>query len=380
MNILVVSDGYPTEEYKMSGLFQFDQAVALAEQGNNIAFFSINLRSIRKWRKWGLYKTKIKGVTVYNISLPIGAVPHQVFSNIAGMCFEMLYKRAMNDGWNFDIIHAHFWDMAYVCAKHKKAGVPLIVTEHFSGLMKDTIDPSIRNMASYAYHTADKVIAVSRQLSQVIKREFDVESIYVPNAIDNKLFKYQRRVHDDSFNIIFVGNLIPRKCPEMLIDAFYDAFYSIENNIKAKLILCGEGVCREECEAKIAKYGIQDEVKLLGMCSRVQIANVLSESDLFVLPSKAETFGVVYIEAMFCGLPVIATKCGGPEGFVNDSNGILIDVDSKEQLSQALVYMYENKHLFSRSDISIQAQKEFSAAEVAGMLESIYKNEKARCS
>lgn len=82
-----------------------------------------------------------------------------------------------------------------------------------------------------------------------------------------------------------------------------------------------------------------------------KIAEQLSKSDCFVLASQSETFGVAYIEALAMGVPVIATKCGGPEGFVNENNGIMIDVDSESQLIEAMKYMYNNSDKYDREEI-----------------------------
>ena len=77
--------------------------------------------------------------------------------------------------------------------------------------------------------------------------------------------------------------------------------------------------------------------------TRDKIAEILRASDCFVLPSKLETFGVVYIEAMACGVPVNATRCGGPESFVDDWNGALIAINDHEALVNSLKYMLENQ-------------------------------------
>ncbi|NLE93381.1 MAG: glycosyltransferase family 4 protein, partial [Chloroflexi bacterium] len=105
---------------------------------------------------------------------------------------------------------------------------------------------------------------------------------------------------------------------------------------------------------------------------REEIAARMQESAVFVLASRAETFGVVYIEAMASGLPVIATKCGGPEGFVNTENGVLIEIDDLKGLIYAMQHMITKQHLYNREEISRAAQVRFSTNAVANLLMSIY--------
>ena len=96
------------------------------------------------------------------------------------------------------------------------------------------------------------------------------------------------------------------------------------------------------------------------------------ESDVFVLASRGETFGVVYIEAMSAGLPVIATTCGGPEDFVDESNGILVPVNDVEALTDALIKIYKTANNYDRSNISRLTQQKFSPKTIASQLTDVY--------
>jgi L-malate glycosyltransferase len=107
--------------------------------------------------------------------------------------------------------------------------------------------------------------------------------------------------------------------------------------------------------------------------SKKPLQKKLRESDCFVLPSKSETFGVAYMEALACGVPVIATKCGGPEVFVNKSNGLLIPVNDVDTLAVAMKYMYKNITLFDKKKIAKDIKSKFSPEVVANQLLRIYK-------
>jgi len=104
------------------------------------------------------------------------------------------------------------------------------------------------------------------------------------------------------------------------------------------------------------------------------ISKKLKSSDCFVLASQNETFGVVYIEALACGIPVIATKCGGPEEFVSEENGFLVPVDDIDSLVKAMRDIYENSKNYDREKISKVTAGLFSPNEIANRLLEVYKN------
>lgn len=111
----------------------------------------------------------------------------------------------------------------------------------------------------------------------------------------------------------------------------------------------------------------------MGMCSREVIKEKLKSSDCFVLASRSETFGVAYIEALASGVPVIATKCGGPEVFINEENGCMIPVDDFDALVSAMKYMYKNNIRFDREKISAEIKLKFSPECVSKKLLEVYK-------
>ena len=166
-------------------------------------------------------------------------------------------------------------------------------------------------------------------------------AIYIPNIVDTNLFSYANKDNKNTFLFVSVGSLIYGKRMDLTIEAFIDAF---KGSDKVFLTIFGEGPERQKLEELVRINKMEKQIKLMGMQSRKVIADYLKECDCFVLASQTETFGVVYIEAMASGLPVIATKCGGPESFVNEENGVLIPVDNKDALVTAMKNMYSGKY------------------------------------
>ena len=99
---------------------------------------------------------------------------------------------------------------------------------------------------------------------------------------------------------------------------------------------------------------------------------LLQQSDMFVLPSRSETFGVVYIEATACGLPIIATDCGGPKEIVTPQNGVLIPMDDTDALANAILHMTAHLSDYDRQAIAADCQARFSPEVIAKQLTDIF--------
>jgi len=371
MKVLLISRGYPSDKYPTHGIFEFDQAKAIANLGHKVILASIDMRSIRRKRKWGFEKFEKDGVLIYGVNFPIGRGPNFILNFFSTIALRILYRRIEKEQGKPDIMHAHFTRIGYVAAKLKEdVDIPLVITEHSSEMMKQPINNSLKRIANYAYHKADRVIAVSPALSKVIESNFKIDAIYVPNIVDTSNFQYKEKNTRD-FTFITVGNLIYRKRMDLTVEAFSKAFENVDN---VKLMVIGEGEERKKLEDIIKRDKLDKKVVLKGRLDRNAISKYMNQSDCFVLASRAETFGVVYIEAMASGLPVIATKCGGPEGFVNEENGILIPVDDMDALVDAMKWMYENIKIYNKEYISKSIIEKFSYKIVSEKIVEIYKD------
>ncbi len=372
MYTLFIARGYPTDKYKTNGIFEFDQAKALAEQGCKVVYAAIDLRSLRRWRQWGIKREHINGVDIYAINIPLGRVPKNILRKFATIGLNILYNNITQEHGNPDIMHAHFTHSAYIALKLKdETNIPLIITEHSSQINKENINEDLFKIANIAYNKADSLIAVSPTLVNIIYKNFNVNSTYIPNLLDLEIFRYKNKIKDDSFNFVSVGNLIDIKRMDLTIEAFHKAFGS---NPKVTLTIFGQGPKRKMLEDLIKKYSLNSQVKLMGLCSRAKIAEHLAQSDCFVLASQSETFGVAYIEALAMGVPVIATRCGGPEAFVSEDNGLMIDLNNEKQLIEAMQYMYNNIEKYDRKSIGTETKEKFSPETVATKIINVYED------
>lgn len=372
MNILIISNGMPTRQYPLNGIFEWDQAKALASIGHNVTYFALDLRSIRRKRKLGIYKEIKEGICIYTIAWPVGALPMSIFCKIGRKALRILYKKAYATMKKPEIIHAHFTDMGCIAADLAKTEkIPLVITEHSTAIDTKRPNKEIIKCAKHGYLAAEKVIAVSKNLAKKIKSLTGVSCTVIYNIIDpyEMFLDKKNKTHQD-FTYISVSNLIKRKRIDLLIEAFK---LVSEKNKNVYLTIVGDGPERSSLEKQAETLGINNRILFTGRLERSGIAVELDKADCFVLPSDLETFGVVYVEAMMKGLPVIATECGGPEEFVNDKVGIVVNKNDQEELARAMSAIYNQYNLYNPNEIREYAINKFSPTVIAKQITKLYK-------
>lgn len=369
MHILIVARGIPSARSPLLGVFEWDQAKALVEADVKVDFFAVDLRSLRQFRPWGIRHGEKDGVRWHSISIPVGAIPFSCLCWIGTTALQKLYRNVFGDNGHVpDVIHAHFTGIGYMASElATKEKIPLVITEHSSMMVQPTISDSLKRIAEKGYRAANRVIAVSTFLKDCICRHTGVVAKVVPNIVPLE-FHYGKHEHY-GMRFISVANLIPGKRINILLRAFAEMSSSYEDVV---LDIVGDGDQRGDLEILAKELNISDKVNFHGALLRQEIDTLYRDCDCFVLPSAFETFGVVYVEAMAAGLPVIATRCGGPEDFITEENGILVDVDDIEALEQAMLFMYQSRKQFDSMAISQNAMNRFSSKMIAKALVSVY--------
>ena len=379
MNILVVANGIPKHRGEINGIFAFDQAKALSLTGHNVILAVIDTRSIRHKRKYGFSKYVKDGIQVYECSIPVGRVPVDFLLRMIEVGFRIVYSKIREDGVHIDIVHTHFYEMTYAAAHFKeKYGYNLVATEHYSAFLNPVYrdKKGLVRRAAKAYRNVDCLIAVSGALARELELQCKKEVVVIHNILDINSFTMNKpNHHHDNIRFIAIGRLTPQKNYPLLLEAFVKAH---ELNSKVYLDIYGDGELREQLQNKIECANAQDYITLRGAVDRDVLSNEMQNAECFILLSDFETFGVVYIEAIASGLPVIATKCGGPSDFVDDENGVLIECGNCQEAVSAICYMADNYSKFDSKMISEKIKKEFSpqaiAIEILGQYERIKKN------
>lgn len=384
MLTFLLSRGVPTEKYSTNGVFEFDQAKALVQSGCEVVFLALDLRSIRRTRPWGYQSYTKDGVPVRVLSLPLGNLPKKIFYKLGMWGLEKLYGKAVKEFGTPDVLHAHFTDHAYLAAKlSEKEPFKLAVTEHSSLVNQESLPKNIENAAKFAYHKADCLIAVSPALAIKMQQHSQRSVTWIPDMVDTELFTYssehekEKALHQEiemesgSFTFLSCGNLRKIKRMDILIKAFAKAFRDCPG---VSLTICGQGPEEGSLRQLIYELKMQEKIHMVGLRPREEIADRLQNADCFVLASVSETFGVSYLEALSCGVPVVATRCGGPECFVNEHNGLLVEPDDVEELSKAMLTMYCNNGYYNRAAIAEEIRTHYSSEAVADNLMNQYQN------
>lgn len=373
LNVAIVSRGIPTQDNPMNGIFEWDQAQALKRAGVKVTFIVLDLRSLRRKRNWSTTVCVKDGIQIVKGSVPLGNIPASLFYYLGKRKLKKLIDITIAKYGRPDVIHGHFSDIgAIAAAEAKRRDIPCVVTEHSSSINLDILLRRTRFFASRAYSNASLVITVSQSLRTRLSQHFNINSIVIPNVVDTSAIRYQNRQSISILNrkiFVATGNLLYRKGYDVLVSSFA----KLPKN-KAELWIIGDGVEKQKLKTQIKQLGADDNIKLLGFKNRKEISDLYSQADCFVLASRRETFGVVYIEAMLAGVPVIATRCGGPEDFVNSSNGLLVDPENTEQLFEALLKMVHTSDSYSSQSIHDFAVKTFSPEVIAQKLISCYKS------
>lgn len=370
MKVFVISKGMPTEKYPLNGIFEFDQAKALAKVGHDVVMLVIDFRSRTYKRDYGWFSYEKDGVKVFGLSLPLGIYRRAL--PFLQCLLVRLYEKAVKSFGKPDIIHAHFYSIAAIASILKrKFKIPLVVTEHSSKLNRNILGISGLDvkLARKAYQNADRVVAVSNALARNLKNNLNVDAVVIHNIVDVSRFQYVKRTQKSGFTFISIGNLIELKGFDLLVEAFAEAF---KDDKSVKLNIVGAGPEKEKLQHIVNQYDLNNNIVLLDEVGRDKLKVLYPESDAFVLASKSETFGVVFIEAMATGLPVIATDCGGPSDFVNEQNGYLIPVNDKKSLVDALMKMRNNAYDFNSLEISEMCVRKFSPENIGNALTNLY--------
>lgn len=378
MYILMIARGIPSDKYPQWGCFEKDQAEALASIGHKVIVMSLDGRFLLHRRKIGLEHQQINGVEYYDYYLYpqklTDILSHALTLYIQDNLIQNLYRIIEKKHGKPDIIFGQmFINTRMGICLSQKYNIPIVGIEHLGRFNDANLDNwgHTKKDAEYTYHNIHTAIAVSHKLKESLYRHFSITADVVPNLL-GKEFYYTAPNNNEAFTIVSVGRLDHGKGFDLLIQALLKIKDKLPQNWQVKII--GSGEWRDILQREINTSNLQNNIVLLGQKNKQEIVQLLQQSDLFVLPSRSETFGVVYIEAMACGLPIIATDCGGPRDIVTKDNGLLIPNEDVDALGEAILYMVENIDKYDRKAIAEDCQARFSPKVVAKQLTQIFED------
>ncbi|OIQ05082.1 MAG: glycosyltransferase family 4 protein [Candidatus Altarchaeum sp. CG_4_8_14_3_um_filter_33_2054] len=389
-NLLIIANSFPHKNCLYGGIFVKEQIDALAENFNKIyiiaptphlpEFFGRFEWIPECWRK-GINPIdySYNNIQVYfpNFFMPPLNFLREKYAESA---YKSTLKLILKENINFDMIHAHFiYYAGYVGAKLKeKYKKPLIITGHGNDVYELPFRfKNFEKMAKYALGNANYVTTVSKSnYEKLIELGVEKEKcIVIPNGYNEKIFKQiseqecrnRLNIPENKKIIVSVGMLEEIKGHEYLIKAMRKI---VDKEKDVLCIIVGSGQLKSKLQKSINNLHIDDYVKLVGAKPHNEIPLWMNACDLFVLPSLSESFGVVQIEAMACGKPVVATRNGGSEEIiVNENLGYLVEPKNPDELAKKILLALNKEW---DEEYILNYVKKFSSDEIAKETLKVY--------
>jgi len=375
LHVLVIPSAYPRREEPNSGVFYKEQTEGLRRAGVQVAVVHSELRSLRNAVRpaiafanhWQVSETIENGVPV--VRRHAWAMPHARLRMQLWVAdtVGLVERYAARCGWP-DVIHAHGALFAGIAAKHLWTAkrIPFVLTEHSTAFGRGLIRAWQERIIREVMHEASGLVAVGKALARLLEPYAAGKRIEViPNFIDTNFFappKEPRRENEGQFRVLSIGYLTPKKGMDVLIEAFAAAF---SDDRSALLDIAGDGPERCRLEMLARARGVEEQVRFLGSLSRSEVRDTMWRANAFALASRVETFGVVLIEALATGLPVVATMAGGPEDIVDERVGSLVRVGDVGAFAGALRVMRRQWHQYDVATLRNHVLERFSEGVVA---------------
>ncbi len=280
----------------------------------------------------------------------------------------------------FDLIHAHFVypDGAAAARLGRRYGVPVVITEH--ALWQPWLDhyPRVRRQAVEAVRQASFQLVASRYLrDSVVGVTGMPEKIrLVPIGFNRSIFHRGDRPVHLANQLIFVGRLQPVKGLDILLQALARL---VKKEPSLRLLIVGGPLYGEEdyqgevLEPLVRELALDGNVEFTGLKAPEEVARLLRESAVMVLPSRRESFGAVLVEALACGTPVVATRCGGPEDIVTPEAGRLAANGDPEDLAAAIWQVLGERERYDPEHLSALAHRQYTWQKIAAQTMEIYR-------
>lgn len=377
MNVLIVPSWYEARPGAQLGSFFREQALALKRSGCNVIVADATLqsvKSIKRKKMFSIQKKDDEGLLTYSYFMPtfgLMRVP-KLGAKVFARNLEKLFRLILQDGHKIDLIHAHSFFCAGVAATRlgQKYGIPVVVTEHSSAIISKKLDRQKTELLKETVENSERFICVGNGLKNAVLEytKTDKDITVIPNMVNN-MFNYIEKNGPETFFFVSIGNLIQNKRFDLTIRAFAKSF---RGNNDVMLTIIGDGPLMEQLKSLSKEQGVEKQIVFLGKIDRLSVARELQKSNAFVLASDYETFGVVYIEAMACGRPVIGTRNGGANDIISDDCGILVDTNDVEQLADAMKRLFSTYKNYDNKYIADQCESQYGEKVISARLNAIY--------
>ncbi len=361
---------YPT--YGGSGIVATELGMSLANKGYEVHFISSNLPA----------RLDITNPNIFFHRVNVQTYPLFQYQPYDIALSSMIYRVA--NLYKLDLLHAHY-AIPYAYAaftakqmlKEENRDIPLVTTLHGTDITLVGQHPSYKHAVEFSINQSDTITSVSESLKKNTLQLFRItkEIKVITNFIDNSDFNNgttcQRRqlADDDEKILIHVSNLRPVK----RVDEVLQIFRNVEKRVKCKLIIIGEGPDMEKVNQFLEDHPyLIDKVRLLGKVN--DLYRILRLSDVFLLPSEQESFGLAALEAMAAETPVISSNAGGiPEVNIQGETGFLAEIGNVEAMSNYAIRLLSDNELLARMKQNAKAQAlKFDLKNILPLYEEMY--------
>ncbi|MHB9004527.1 MAG: glycosyltransferase [Coriobacteriia bacterium] len=254
-----------------------------------------------------------------------------------------------------------------------EAGLPYVLTVHGLDLYSNLDNPRWYRQIRYAAAGAAAIVCVGKRLALDCVAHLGADPgrvLVIPNTYDVERFGFvERSARGSSVRLVTLGRLSSEKGHDVLLHALHNVR---EAGLDVNLTVVGDGPERATLEALASELNLEPHVSFTGTLLGVDVFDAFSRADAFVLPSRQEGFGVALIEAMATGLPVVATRSGGPEGIVGPTDGVLVAPGDAASLAAGILALLENLDSYDRSDIATRTALRYSPTAVGERLTGLY--------
>lgn len=378
LHVLIIPSWYPDNKDDFKGSFFREQSLGVLKQGCDVGIIYPDIETVNQSCN-RIFFPKIKfendeGLKTYRMSwnylLNIGRTIQKFYLyKLFGL---ILFKRYIKEFGKPDIIHCHSvmmggWLTEKISDKYK---IPFVITEHntlfFKGHYKNYY-----NKISEIYNKSSLCLSVSSNFCKILEKSIPNSPQWIPhnNIVSPKFLTTNIRKKDkDPFVFISISDLSKRKNVPIVLKSFKKFN---EKYPKSKLKIIGVGL--EESTLKTLKEKLDiKNVYFLGKKTRNQIVQELNKSNVFVLGTKYETFGVVLIESLSMGVPVIVTDCGGSDDIMNKEVGRVTKQNDVEDMYNSMIDVYNKYDEFKPQNLRDYINSKFSEEKLSTVLIKYY--------
>lgn len=364
MHICILSRGVPDENSPLNGMYEWGHALTLRELGYAVTVVAVDLRIGKKRKERGLSAYEKEGIRVYDYGLPVGALKRNVAQRLRLSVIKRLFAAFRASGEMPDLVWVLFGRaFGGIALGLKDAyGVPYVICEYESRLLEGRVKKKDGVKLRRAYARASLLFAPNPAFANRLSVRFGRNFSVLPQTVSGGRMKKRH----DGFVFLSIGALSVNKGMDVLLRAFAAVR---KGRSDCCLVIVGRGEERRYLEEQATALGVSNAVRFVSDGDKNDLRSFFAESDCFVLASRKEYFGTIFLEAMAEGVPVITTDCFAPSGLVPRLAGRVVPVNDAVSLSVCMSEACSENAPYDGNEIAAYAKTHFSVRAVGETLE-----------